>query len=374
MALNPKAAEEGSSPASDVDNLDAENQNNADTQKSDEGQAAEESSSTADDNKAAIPEDKFDPLSVVKKALKKEDDGDGGADGDQSKQTDKSSKSENGNQKPEDANEPLGDVTQEELDSYKPKTRKRIEGLLDDRQRLTERNAALEPAAEQMETLQNFMQERQLTPQNVSELLVVGGLAMSGDPKDLKAALTRVDAFRNQIATQLGEVLPEDLQKKVDDGLLDAETAKGVALERVENQRSRVTAEKATQTVDTVSEEKKASDEKAAAVIVHSAISEWQQQKFKSDPDYPRKAELLQKEIKLRVNAEGGKVLDKAKAVKIAEEAYTEVNRLYKALNPSTNKQPKRVLQSKANFGNMASVPNSALEAAKAGLAKTHGG
>ncbi len=49
-----------------------------------------------------------------------------------------------------------------------------------------ERVAQIEPAAEQMETLQTFMKERNLTSQNVSELLVVGGLLffLLGGKKD----------------------------------------------------------------------------------------------------------------------------------------------------------------------------------------------
>lgn len=372
MALNPKAAEDGSSPSSDVDALDAQNQENADTQKPDEGQAAGESSSPAD-GKESVSEKDWDPLSVVKKAVSKDQDDSDAPGGDQGKQADASSKSENGSQKTEDESEPLGDVTEEELKSYKPKTRRRIEGLLDDRQRLEDRVQVLEPAADQMNTLQEFMQERQLTPQNVSELMVVGGLAMSQDPKDLRAALVRTEQFADQIRLQLGERLPEDLQKKVDDGLLDADTAKDVALERVDHQRATNKAKQSEETVQTVKTEAESATEKAAATLVHSTISEWQQQKFKSDPDYPLKAELLQKEIKLRVAEAGGKVLDKAKALTIANEAYVEVNRLFKALAPKS--QPaKKFLQSKANPGNMASKPGSALDAAKAGLARATGG
>ena len=59
-------------------------------------------------------------------------------------------------------------------------------------------------------------------------------------------------------------------------------------------------------------------------------------------------------------------------ALKIAEEAYSEVNSIYKSLAPKAP-TAKRVLQSKASNGNMASKPGSALDAARAGLAKTAG-
>ena len=201
-----------------------------------------------------------------------------------------------------------------------------------------------------------------------------GGLAMSDDPKDLRSALTRAKQFTAQIEAALGDVLPEDLQKKVDDGLMDADSAKEVAQSRaaqnLANYSKQKTEQRATQTQQTSQQ----TTEAAQAQVVHTTISDWQRQKFSSDPDYPQKAELLQKEIKLRVMAEGGRVLDKNKALKIAEEAYAEVNRLYKALSPSKTPPAKRMTQSKAAPGNVASKPNSALEAARAGIAKTHGG
>lgn len=371
MALNPEAADAESSSATDANSKDANTEGQVDIQGQGEGESASQSSSDAD-AKETVVDERAELLKVVNKALKKEDPESEAGEG-TSKQSDKSSKSENDNQKPEGDSEPLGDVTEEELKSYKPQTRKRIEGLLDERKRLTEERDALRPAADQMETLQTFMQERQLTPQNVSELLVVGGLAMSADPKDLRAALTRVDQFRDQIRSQLGEILPEDLQKKVDEGLMDAESAKEVALSRVETQRASSKVAKADEQVQTATKQVQTVDETRAAEAVHATISDWQRSKYSSDPDYPQKAALLQKEIKLRVMEAGGKVLDKAKALEIAEAAYKEVNTVFKSLTPP-NKQPKRVLQSKAYSGNMASKPNSELEAAMAGLERARGG
>lgn len=356
-----------SSSLDEATSLDVENQGNPGDQES-----APDSSAGAD-GKETVSEKDWDPLSVVKKAVGQDPESDTeGSDGDQGKRSDKSSKSENDGQKTEDdANEPLGEITDEELKSYKPKTRKRIEGLLDDRQRLTERLEAVSPAAEQMENLQNFMQERGLTPQNVSELMVVGGLAMSDDPKDLRAALTRAKQFVSQIETALGDVMPEDLQKKVDEGLMDVDSAKEVAQARaaqnLANYKTQKVEQRATQTQSQSQQEAQA----AQAQVVHTTISDWQRQKFSTDPDYPRKAELLQKEITLRVQAEGGRVLDKNKALKIAEEAYAEVNRLFKSLSPTTTPPAKRMMQSKAAPGNLASRPNSPLEAARQGLAKT---
>jgi len=356
--------EDVSSTSSETEALDAKTQASPDG-----GETAPESSPGAD-AKEAVSEKDWDPLSVVKAAVEgKQKDSDGDGEG-QNQQPDKSSKSENDSQKTEGAEEPLGEITAEELKSYKPTTRKRIEALLDDRSRLTERLEEAQPAVEQMESLRNFMQEKNLSTENVSELMVVGGLAMSDDPKDLRAALNRVNQFKAQIESQLGDILPDDLQKKVEDGHLDAEAAKEVALSRIATARAENKVKGAETVVQTTQNDSQKQVESAAAQVVHSTISDWQREKASKDPDYPRKAELLQKEIRLRVMAEGGKVLDKNKALKIADDAYAEVNRLYKALAPAQSPQAKRFTQSKSAPGNMATKPNSPLEAARAGLSK----
>lgn len=355
------------SSANSEDHIDANAEGNA---SQGEGENAESSSNSVD-GKEPVSEKDWDPLSVVKKAVGKDQDDSDAGEGDASKQTDGSSKSGKGDQKTEGAEELPEEVTAEELKGYKPATRKRIEGLLDDRSRLTDRVKELEAPAEQMATLQSYMEERNLTPANVSELLLVGGLVASSDPKDLRAALARVDSFRDHILGQLGDKLPEDLQKKVDDGLLDAESAKEVALSRVNTQRAEQTVATANTRVETADKKVEDTATTEAKRLVHGTITDWQAQKFKSDTDYPRKAELLNKEIRLRVGAEpGGIVLDPKRALAIAEEAYKEVNRIYGTLAPSKTSGQKRVLTSKANQQQMASVPGSALDAARAGLNK----
>lgn len=340
---------------------------------SNENQEAAPESSPEADGKETVSEADFDPISVVDKVLKEDKETKEGSGEDQGEQTDDSSKSESDGQKKEDEAEELGDVTEDELKGYKPTTRKRIEGLLDDRQRLTERVASLEPASEQMENLQNFMQERNLTPQNVSELMVVGGLAMSDNDDDVQAAIARTEEFLGQLKSRLGDVLPADLQAQVDEGQMTEAGAKEVALARVRTQRADAKVESANKRVETTTQN---SDFQRKASVVNQTVSDWQSQKAATDPDFQRKSALLQKEIRLRVVAEPGqRVLDPKRALQIAEEAYAEVNATINAFSPPRKPEAKKVLQSKGGGGqgNMASKPGSPLEALEQGLAKTRG-
>lgn len=319
-------------------------------------------SSTVDDGKETVSEENWNPLDVVKKAVGDKS-SEEGADEGQDKQSDKSSKSGEDGQDSEDA-ELSDEVTEDELKSYKPKTRKRIEGLLDDRQRLSTQVETLQPLADQMETLHGFMDKNNLDGEAVSNLLMVGALRMSDDPKDLQAALVKAKEFVQGIELQLGQVLPEDLQKKVDEGLLDVESAKEVALSRVNSQRAEARVEQAKTVQETT-------QHTTAAQSVETAVSDWQRQKMSTDPDYQLKAADIREAIELRVLKAGGRILDPRKAIEVAEEAYAAVNERFKRYRPTITPERKKVTPSKAAPGNMASAPNSALEAAKQGLAKS---
>jgi hypothetical protein len=332
-----------------------------------------ESSPGSDENKdpAEGKKPEWDPLSVVKKAVeetrKVERPEDKPEDGAGEQDPGESSKPDDGQKKKPDAEE-LGEITEEELKSYKPKTRKRIEGLLEDRQRLTDENTDLKPQAEQFQQLTSYMRDNHLGSEEVAELMVVGAMAKSKDPADLQTAIQKTRDFLSQLELAAGEKLPEDLQKKVDDGLLDAESAKETSL-------SRVKAKRAESEVETANKVVEATNVRTQAQEVSTAIADWQRGKVTSDPDYQSKQAFLQTEIALRVAKEkGGRVLDKNRALQIAEEAYAAVSDKVKAVLPKAHPQPKKVVTSRSAPGNMASKPSTPIEAAREALKATRGG
>lgn len=332
---------------------------------SDQGSEHENSSGSSaegeDGKQTAAEEPVWDPLSAVKKALEKPSGDEGENQGGTDKQrTDASSSAEDGQGKKSD-DEELGELTDEELQSYKPKTRRRMEKLLEDRENLTAQVADLQPQVEQYQMLTSYMRENNLGSDEVAELMVVGAMAKSGKPEDLQSAIEKTKEFLADLELAAGVKLPEDLQKKVDEGYLDADSAKEVA-------QSRITRERANETVTQTNHERQQEVTARQVGDVTDAISQWQQGKIKSDPDYQAKAEFLQTEIGLRVARAGGRVLDKAQALKIAEEAYTAVSDRLKKIAPR-NTESKKVMRSSAVPGtNMAQQPGSALEAAKLGL------
>lgn len=330
-------------------------------------------SSTEADGKEVVTEGNWNPLSVVKKALEEESkpkDSDTGTDKTQPGQ---SSKSENENQK-SDAEEELGEITEEELKGYKAPTRKRIERLLDDRRKLSEEVESLKPEAQSMQTFKTFLEEGEIETKDAVDALLVLRMSKSSKMEDRHLALKNAKMFVSQLEQQLGEVIPDDLQKKINDGDLDGEAAKEVAKARA---IANISQEQTQKMISKAERNNEATVKAQADQAVTTSISKWQETKTAQDPEFSRKAELLKKEIDLRVMREvrttGKRIDDATRAVAIAEEAYAEVNRLFKALVPNQPAQEKKVLRSRILNETLTKKANTPLEAAQMALDKMSG-
>lgn len=195
---------------------------------------------------------------------------------------------------------------------------------------IAERNE-LRPRAEQFDRITGFMEASHLTAPEVAEGFEVMALLKSGDPDKLREALgwfaPRVQALRDA----LGEVLPDDLQAKVDDGALDADAAAELAATRAA-ERLRVRREKDEGDRATEADLVKAATEAANAQAY--AVQTWEDGIRKSDPDYAKKAELVETTTMALVLKEGRpKTVEEAMA--LAKRAYAKVNEQFAALRPT---------------------------------------
>ena len=325
------------------------------------------------DGKKAPAEEPWDPLSAVKKALgKTPKDPKDGQQGTGAQESGESSQPGDGKEKQPQPYDGSQDLSDAEKKALHPKTRKRMEFLLSERQKSTDYIGQIEPLAEQHKLLTDFIQEQKLSTNEVAEMLVVGGLAKTGDPADLETAIVKTKEFLSKLELAAGHALPPELKKQVEEGALTEDAAKQL-------QRTKAHNTMLQNQVEHTQGEVAQRDEQKAVQSVTQAITNWQQTIATTDPDYQRKAPFLQQEIQLRVASEGkrgadGKhrVLDANRALQIAQEAKAKVDEMFKKSGFTPNKppQPKRQLKSKVPPGNMATQPKSPLEAARAGLNK----
>jgi hypothetical protein len=226
-----------------------------------------------------------------------------------------------------DGEEDLGEVTDEELQSYKPKTRKRIEGLLNERKELAAERDQYKQSHEQLESVRNYFAQTGLSSDDINNTVEIARL-IKADPAK---ALEQIKPIYERLQMHVGERLPDDLQTQVNQGYLSQAHAKELASRRHETERLRQHEQQRTE------QERQRSVEQQRQQFgeqVGRAVSEWEQSWSKSDPDHSRKVPFVRDRIKAKLSGLGRGLQSADEAVKLADEAKAEIDREMRSFAP----------------------------------------
>lgn len=195
---------------------------------------------------------------------------------------------------------------------------------------VAERNEFRDDAG-RMRNIDGFMQTHGLTGDEVTEGFDIMAKLKSGDPVRLAEAreyfATRLEALDGL----LGETLPEDLRERVEAGLVDEETAQELAKTRAAAKLLETRAE----TRDAATSEAQAARERVTvAQSMATAVEDWEKRQKQTDPDYARKAELVETTCRAIVQRTGKAPQTPEEAVQLVESALGQVNKQFKALLP----------------------------------------
>ena len=232
---------------------------------------------------------------------------------------------------------PQTDATLPELtpadfaDVEKPSVHKRVERLFADRAAARAEVQTLREPADNWGRHVEFLRQNNVTPDDAQALYSVAQLIGQGHWRNAAEAIR---PYYELCLKQLGEILPEDLQRRVDEGSLAAENAHEIA-------RARGDASQA-QTRATYVETRRAQDaDQSRVTAVRSALSAWEQNLAARDPDFALKRDAVNAHAKAIV-ADRGLPPDESTAVTWANEAYNAVHRLFQAARPqSRSTQPR---------------------------------
>ena len=335
---------------------DEDNGTVPDTQNSDPAQS---SSASTDVETSPKQSEEKDLLSVVRDAVEAKKDpvnpADKKADTDGKGEDAPSASGKSEAQKKSDAEDTEEDITPEELAEYKPKVRKRIEGLLSERRDLREQVQGLSGPAEQYSKITGYMETYGLSPEDVATAFTLTALFKNDPARAREELMKRVEALDEVI----GNKLPDDLKKKVEDGFLDEDTAREVS-------RARAAAAQERRKREYVEQKTELDNQQQAALAIQStvkqAVTGWQQSKMQTDPEFSQKAELLDKYVRAMV-AQQGQPKTAEQALQMAEHAYAQVNAVVGKFRPAAPPpQPKRVVQSRHVSGQPRPTPSSPLD------------
>jgi hypothetical protein len=229
---------------------------------------------------------------------------------------------------------------------------------------IAERDSFREDAG-RFRQVSSFMERHGLSAEEVGEGFDVMAKLKSGDPAAMEEARAYFERGLAQLNAALGAVLPDDLREKVENGLIDEDTAKEVA-------QARATAALRTKQVESRDAAETQAEQQreltARAQAMATAVDAEEQRLKASDPDYAKKAELVRTTCLAIVHETGKKPATEAEAVQLVKDAYAKVNAQLSAVVPKP--RPMKTTTPHGSSAPTIKEPKTLLEAVQAGLAR----
>ena len=208
---------------------------------------------------------------------------------------------------------------------------------------------------EQYEKIQSSLREMRLSAEETAQGLSIMGL-MKSNPQ---AALEALQPIINNLQQVTGQIIPNDIQQKIEDGYMDEDVGKELARARADVQIQK----NANQQMLNEQEQMKTQSE---INNLAQSVTNWERNVRKTDPDF----DFKQDEIDDRVSAlvrERGRPNNSDDAVALAQEAYDTVNKRYRSRMGV--KSPIRSLSGGKLGGSPMPEPKSLMDAVQNALA-----
>ena len=221
---------------------------------------------------------------------------------------------------------------------------------------LTTQVEKLTEAGEAIDRLEGYLRTNNLTTDEHNTLLHIGAL-MRNDPAKALEALT---PYYSALLEITGTILPTDIQQGVSEGLITEAYGRELAQRRAGEHI-------AGQKLEMQSSQHDVSTQDQFVEVLSTEASAWEKTWAASDPDYEKKAELVNDGIKLRLL--GGDIPNGAEAVvKMCEEERSKVEARMRAFIPKVAITPSPG-SSGGPSSSAPSAPTSMLEAMEQSIA-----
>ena len=253
---------------------------------------------------------------------------------------------------------PPEDPTEAELKKLRPQTRQRIEQLIAQRNEARQTVESLQPELTQHRQMQGFLQQAQLAPEDVNQLLGVGAVLRRGD---YQGFLNGVMPYVLAAQEALGIRVSPDLQQQVDQGLIDEASARELT-------RTRHRAQLAESELRNVNQAANVTQQNRHTETIRNAVDTWEQGIQRQDPDYARIAGAVRRYAQGLLQ-ERGLPRSQEDAVALVKTAYDEVKATFVQVRPAP--RPTRLTPSSIHVatGTPGAEPRTMKEAAVMALA-----
>jgi hypothetical protein len=177
---------------------------------------------------------------------------------------------------------------------------------------LSERDS-FKSRAEQYDKVEQYMVKNQLSPQEVAEGFQVMSL-LKHNPVEAYKVLS---GHLSRLAPLVGESLPEDISRRVDNGDVDIESAKELA--KVRAQANLLAQQQQLGVVERQNQEYNAKQTQ-----VRDAVMAWESNIKQRDPDYSAKQKFIMDKVRIMIGNESPNSTQEA--IAMVERAYADVN------------------------------------------------
>lgn len=246
------------------------------------------------------------------------------------------------------------EISQEELDGYSERVQKRIQSLL-------AQNREAKEVVDRVQPQLDFVQQHGIPPDAVRFGLNIAAALNYGDHETFLKAISPLVQKAQQA---MGITLPPDLQQQVDQGYTTRELAQQLSVQRAQSDQLRVQQEQ-------MREQQENDRALQMAHSVKSAITGWEAEVRKSDPDYARKEPIIQNYAKALIR-DHGFPSDPAGAVELAKRALDMANEHIRQLVPAHQPRATRPMASSmgSSSASVSADPTSLRDAVLQGLRK----
>jgi hypothetical protein len=211
--------------------------------------------------------------------------------------------------------------------------------------------AQLAEKAKHYEEISQYMRANGLSNTELAQGFEVMAL-MKNDPFKAKEVLNE---HMSKLAEFTGDILPVDIQEKLDNGFIDQEAAKELASYRARTQMSA----KATEEYNA---KMAAEAETVRKQHMYQAVVDWESKVSMRDSEYRNKQALVTDRVK-SIMQQAGNPNSPEDAVKYVEQAYNEVNQRLGALAGRNTPTRMPTSYNSSSSGNSAPQPRSLQEA-----------
>jgi hypothetical protein len=302
------------SPTSDenTQNSQTEDMNNEDQYTEDSSTSDTEDSSGSD--KSEKEPSTFD---VVMNTLNSDGEEDDETEVDSDEDGSKDEDDEKSSDKDDEASD---EPTEEELKSWKPKTKERFEKLQTMYREEKEAREKAEVDAGHYKQFTEFLDTNRISQDEANQLFNIGAM-MKNDPVE---ALKLITPYYQDLLQVTGNILPPDLQKQVAEGYITRENALKMSQMQAQNATKQAIEQDQTQ-YQKQQQNRQQQDQMKA---IQGGISSWERNWSTSDPDYSKKKDRVLDRVELmltRAAKSGALPQTVEQAVELANKAKSDV-------------------------------------------------